>query len=150
MEIYTIGYQGLNIKAFMAWLNRYDIDMIADVRRTPQSRKKGFSKNGLRETLGENDIDYIGYPSLGPCKKDRDELYKTGDYKGFFQKYLNFLDDQDQQQQIEELYGLVEKGKRIALLCFEHDPKTCHRTVLAQQIKKRSENGFKIHHLEPF
>ncbi|MBU4403961.1 MAG: DUF488 domain-containing protein, partial [Actinobacteria bacterium] len=54
LYIYTIGYEGLSQKVFLAWLNRYDINVIADVRHLPLSRKKGFSKNSLNELLAKN------------------------------------------------------------------------------------------------
>ena len=54
MEIYTIGYEGLNQKEFLAWLQHYKINVIADVRQLPLSRKKGFSKNSLNESLAKN------------------------------------------------------------------------------------------------
>ena len=42
MEIYTIGYEGLNQKAFLAWLQRYEINVIADVRQLPLKIKISF------------------------------------------------------------------------------------------------------------
>ena len=42
MEIYTIGYEGLNQKAFLAWLQRYEINVIADVRQLPLKIKNIF------------------------------------------------------------------------------------------------------------
>ncbi len=147
MKLYTIGYEGLNQNAFLSWLKRYDIDIVIDVRQRPQSRKKGFSKNALRESLEENDINIKGYPSLGASKELRDSLYSSGDYKSFFKKYRESIRGND--EQVNELYSFIKCGKRIVLLCFEHDPDTCHRSVLAEQIKRRSDNGFKVNHIVP-
>ena len=148
MEIYTIGYEGISKQSFMAWLVHHKIDIVADIRQRPLSRKKGFSKNGLCESLSENNIEYLGYPSLGVPKEMRDELKKSGNYKSFFKKYKESLTSK--KQEINELYKKVESGKRIALLCFEHDANKCHRIVLAEQIKKLSKNGFEVQHLAPF
>jgi uncharacterized protein (DUF488 family) len=148
MDIYTIGYEGIDQKAFMTWLKHYKIDVVADVRHRPLSRKKGFSKNGLRESLSENDIEYLGVPSLGVPKEMRDKLKATGNYSSFFKKYRESLNSKG--QQLNELFRIINGGKRIALLCFEHDPNKCHRMVLAEQIRKLSDNGFKINHLAPF
>ena len=148
MSIYTIGYEGINQKAFVVWLKHHDIYAVADVRNRPLSRKKGFSKNGLRESLNENNIEYLGYPSLGVAKEMRDQLKITGNYNSFFKKYRESLTSKG--QEINELISIIKAGKRIALLCYEHDPNKCHRMVLAEQIKKLSKNGFEIHHLSPF
>ena len=65
MELYTIGYEGLNEKSFLAWLNRYHISIVADVRQIPLSRKKGFSKTALNKILSKHNINYINFQSLG-------------------------------------------------------------------------------------
>ncbi len=148
MKIYTIGYEGVNKKSFMAWLVNHKIDIVADIRQRPQSRKKGFSKNGLRESLSENEIEYLGFPSLGVPKEMRDELKSSGNYKSFFKKYQESLTSKN--QEINELFSKIKSGKRIALLCFEHDPNKCHRIILAEQIRKLSKNGFEVRHLAPF
>lgn len=148
MNIYTLGYEGINQKSFMIWLKQHKIDVVADVRHRPLSRKKGFSKNGLRESLSENDIEYLGCPSLGVPKEMRDKLKITGNYNSFFKKYLESLTSKG--QEIKEIFNIIKAGKRIALLCYEHDPKKCHRLVLAEQIRKLNKNGFEIHHLTPF
>lgn len=147
MDIYTIGYEGIDQKAFMTWLKHYKIDVVADVRERPLSRKKGFSKNGLRESLSENDIEYLGCPSLGVPKEMRDKLKATGNYSSFFKKYRESLNSKG--QQLYELFKIIKAGKRITLLCFEHDPKKCHRMVLVEQIRKLSDNEIKINHLNP-
>ncbi|MBW1814399.1 MAG: DUF488 domain-containing protein [Deltaproteobacteria bacterium] len=145
MDIYTIGYEGIDQKSFMTLLKRYKIDVVADVRQMPLSRKKGFSKNSLRESLSKNNIEYLGYPSLGAPKEMRDKLKVTGNYSNFFKKYRESLYSKG--QQINELFGIIKAGKRTAFLCFEHDPDNCHRMVLAEKIKELSGNGFKINHL---
>jgi uncharacterized protein (DUF488 family) len=148
MDIYTIGYEGIDQKTFMTWLKHYKIDVVADVRERPLSRKKGFSKNGLRESLLENDIEYLGCPSLGVPKEIRDKLKASGNYSSFFKKYRESLNSNG--QQLNELFRIIKAGKRTALLCFERDPNKCHRMVLAEQIRELSDNGFKINHLTPF
>jgi hypothetical protein len=33
--------------------------------------------------------------------------------------------------------ALIKSGKRIALLCYCRDPKTCHRSRIVGQVKSR-------------
>lgn len=147
MEIYTIGYEGVSQSSFIAWLTGNNIDILADIRYRPQSRKKGFSKNGLRDSLSENGIEYLGVPSLGVPKDMRDRLKATGDYKSFFKRYRESLSTK--KQDVQDLIRVVESGKRVALLCFERDATKCHRSVLAEQIRAMDSNGSKVVHLEP-
>lgn len=148
LYIYTIGYEGLSQKVFLAWLNRYDINLIADVRHLPLSRKKGFSKNSLNESLAKNNIEYLSFRELGTSKDMRSKLLSSGDYTNFFKNYKDNLSKKT--EQINELCEILNSGKRIALLCFEHDAQKCHRKILADEIKKIDGNGLEVKHIKPF
>ena len=65
-EIYTIGYEGSDIERFIETLVILKIEAVADVRELPISRKKGFSKNKLRESLARRN----GTNPLGTMKTD--------------------------------------------------------------------------------
>ena len=45
MDLFTIGYEGLDQRQFIAHLVHNKISVVADVRHLPLSRKKGFSKS---------------------------------------------------------------------------------------------------------
>ena len=49
--LYTIGYEGRKIDEFVVNLKSSHVKMLIDVRELPLSRKKGFSKNKLKEKL---------------------------------------------------------------------------------------------------
>ena len=49
--LYTFGYEGLTIEAFIERLKQARVQLIVDVHELPLSRKKGFSKNALRNAL---------------------------------------------------------------------------------------------------
>lgn len=148
MELFTIGYEGLNLDSLLQYLQYYKIDMIADVRELPLSRKKGFSKNGLTEFLKMKNINYVNYRELGVSKDLRRQLKETGDYRFFFNKVRKII--YSKSEQLDQLCDLIHQGKKIALLCFERDPKKCHRKIVAEGLKKRDGNGLKIKHIKPF
>ncbi len=147
MELYTIGYEGLNEKSFLAWLNRYNISIVADVRQIPLSRKKGFSKTALNKILSKHNINYINFQSLGTTKEMRKELKKTGNYKKILSKFRRTLNEKT--QDLDEIHTLLDDGKNVTLLCFERDPQMCHRRIVAEEIKKRDGNGLKVKHIQP-
>ena len=147
MELYTIGYEGLNEKSFLAWLNRYNISIVADVRQVPLSRKKGFSKTALNKILSKHNINYINFQSLGTTKEMREELKKTGNYKKILNKFRRTLNEKT--QDLDEIHTLLDDGKNVTLLCFERDPQMCHRRIVAEEIKKRDGNGLKVKHIQP-
>ncbi len=62
--IYTIGYQGVNIDEFVKCLKNNGIEILADVRQRPYSRKAGFSKQALSSRLSEVGIAYASISKL--------------------------------------------------------------------------------------
>ncbi|MDA8134495.1 MAG: DUF488 domain-containing protein [Desulfobacteraceae bacterium] len=146
MTIYTIGYEGLNEKIFMACLKRFKISFLADVRERPLSRKKGFSKTAMMEMLESENIQYKNFRELGSSKEMRDDLHKNKNYSSFFSTYKKMIGTQ--QNQIDELLEIIHQGHNVALLCFEKDADKCHRKIVAEEIKKRDGNGMVIRHIQ--
>lgn len=145
MEIYTIGYEGIDQDQFLSWLHHYGITIVADVRKIPLSRKKGFSKKHLASLLTQQGIEYINFQRLGAPKELRTELKSTGDYDRFFRSYKKTLSNHI--DQLGEILSLINDGKKITLLCFEKDPQRCHRMVIAKEILKMDGDGLKVKHL---
>lgn len=77
MTLFTIGYEGLDERQFMAHLSHHAVDVVADVRKLPVSRKKGFSKTALGEMLKQRKISYRNFQTLGAPKDIREELYSV-------------------------------------------------------------------------
>ncbi len=147
MILFTIGYEKLDQKQFMAHLSNHGVEVVADIRKLPVSRKKGFSKTALRETLSCEGIDYLNYQPLGAPKELRDELYKSGNYGRFFRKYEKNISDKT--DYLAEILSLINSGRNVALLCFERNPQECHRKVVAEEIRKLDGNGLKVEHIIP-
>ena len=147
MEIYTIGYEGLTPKHFLSMLNRYEISIVADVRQLPLSRKQGFSKRSLSESLANENIRYVSFSRLGTTKEMRNELKETGDYATLFNKYRKSI--VGKYEDLDEICALLKSNEKVALLCFEHDPNYCHRKIVAEEVRKRDGNGLKIKHIQP-
>ena len=147
MALYTIGYEKLDQKQFIAHLSYHGVDIVADIRKLPVSRKRGFSKTVLGETLKHKGIDYLNYQALGAPKELRDELYKSGNYDRFFRKYENNI--LEKTDHLADILSLINRGRNVALLCFERDPKICHRKIVAEEIRKLDGNGLKVEHIVP-
>ncbi|MBW1766861.1 MAG: DUF488 domain-containing protein [Deltaproteobacteria bacterium] len=145
MELFTIGYEGLDQKQFLSWLRNHNISVVADVRYFPLSRKKGFSKSGLSTLLGEYRIDYMNFRDLGAPKELRTFLAETKDYSTFFRRYKKVISKNT--ADIDGILSMVNNGEKVALLCYEKDPETCHRKIVANEVMKKDGNGLKIKHL---
>jgi uncharacterized protein (DUF488 family) len=131
MKIFTIGYEGTTMEAFLATLKAAGVDQVIDVRALPLSRRPGFSKNTLAATLADNGINYIHLKALGTPKPGRDAA-KKGDWRTMERVYAGQLHLPEAQVQAARLRDLA--AERVsAVLCFEHDPKHCHRTMLLRE-----------------
>lgn len=137
--IYTIGYEGTDIDRFIATLKAVGIDRVADVRAVALSRKKGFSRKSFSARLASEGIEYFHFMGLGDPKPGR-EAARAGLYDQFRGIYESHLSTKSAQSSLGELVAMAGE-KPTCLLCFERDPATCHRSIVAEEM---SESGFQI------
>lgn len=140
-DIWTVGYEGLGIDVFVQRLKDAGIKQLADVRELAFSRKNGFSKNALSSALGSAGIMYAHFPELGSPSNTRHEFKSGGSWDEFLIEYKRHLATQS-----EAFDFLVEftMANRTALMCYERDPSTCHRSIIAERM---AGIGFKVNHL---
>jgi uncharacterized protein (DUF488 family) len=127
--LYTIGYEGMTAESFIGRLQSAGVQTLVDVRELPLSRKAGFSKKALSQTLAECGIAYAHMPALGCPKPIRDRYKTDGDWQQYtaaFKKYLA-----TQHVAVSEL-AKIGTATTAALMCFEADYARCHRTYVAR------------------
>lgn len=132
MRIFTIGYEGATQAELIAALAGAGVERVIDVRAVPLSRKPGFSKNVLAAGLKEAGIDYVHLKALGTPPAGR-EAARKGDWPVFERVYAEQLETVEAGVEAARMVALAEE-KPSALLCFERDPKACHRTPLWEAI----------------
>lgn len=130
--LFTIGYQGKSIEAFINTLIQNDIRLLCDVRKNPISRKFGFSKGKLEHIIENIGIQYVHMPALGIESDKRSSLVTIEDYQHLFSDYAKMLPGLE--PQLERVYALLRSNVRIALMCFEREPEMCHRHVIRDYI----------------
>lgn len=140
--VYTIGYEGTDIERFVKTLAAVGVEAVADVRAVPLSRKKGFSKNSLRNHLESAGIKYLPMQELGDPKDGR-EAAKLGDYDRFRTIYSAHVEQPESVAAIKKLAAASE-NQAVCLLCFERDPKTCHRFIVGERM---GAFGYEMTHL---
>ncbi|HBB31074.1 MAG TPA: hypothetical protein DDZ80_22415 [Cyanobacteria bacterium UBA8803] len=125
MQLFTIGHSNLTINDFIALLQQHGITAVADVRSHPYSRYlPHFNKSPLQAALSQAGIRYVflgqelgARPADLSCYVNGRALYERIAATELFS------------QGIQRLLKGVETYK-IALMCAEKDPITCHRTIL--------------------
>ena len=125
LELFTIGHSIHSLERFVALLKTHGVTALCDVRSSPYSRyTPQFNRESLKDELAKHCIIYLYLGAeLGPrssdptCYEGGKVQYKRLAAKEIFQPGL----------------GRLQKGMatyRIALMCAEKDPLTCHRMLL--------------------
>ncbi|MHC4647696.1 MAG: DUF488 domain-containing protein [Planctomycetota bacterium] len=143
-QLFTVGYQGRNIDAFIASLVTNSIDCVLDVRAVAFSRKAGFSKTRLAQRLSQAGIRYVHLADLGTPKGVREDLKSTRDYSTFFKTMDRYL--ANRKVAMEAAYDYVV-NHTCCLMCFERLAAECHRKIVARRMKARDGNGLQIRHI---
>lgn len=145
-KLFTIGYEGISLEAYLNKLIKFGIKALIDVRRNPLSMKYGFSKKQLETACNGINIEYYHIPKLG-IESDKRKVLKTqSDYDLLFEDYkkTNLPFTIDSQETVIEL---IKKHERIALTCFEANICQCHRKPLAESISKLPDFSWEVRHI---
>jgi uncharacterized protein (DUF488 family) len=133
--VFTVGYEGLTIDAFLNKLIANNIMVIVDVRNNPQSMKYGFSKKRFSDYVEKAGMRYTHIPELGIPSDMRKGLGKTITHERLFQKYETDLLPKQEEAKLQ-LLDLIDKNPRVALVCFESDYHFCHRYRLVEYLQR--------------
>ncbi|RSU46101.1 DUF488 domain-containing protein [Sphingomonas sp. S-NIH.Pt15_0812] len=132
MILYTIGYEATTMAEFIAALTRAGVTQVIDIRALPLSRRPGFSKSPLAASLAEAGIGYVHLKALGTPKRGRDAA-KKGDVATLTQVYDDQLELPEAQAAAAQMLALAAE-RPSALLCYERDPRHCHRRLLVEAV----------------
>jgi len=143
MTVFTIGYEGLDIDAFMSLLTEHGIETVVDIRELPLSRKPGFSKKALASVLNLSGLEYVHMVDLGCPKPVRDRYREDANWKRYSESFLKHL--KRRESAIAELSDLANSSN-CALLCYEADFNFCHRLMVANAV--RDYCGAEVEHIK--
>ncbi len=127
--IVSIGYEGRTLDEFVDVLRGHRVEVLIDVRLTPISRKKGFSKSALSAALEVAGIEYRHEPALGNPKDNRDP-FRRG-LASARERYAGHLSNGA--NTTYEATVDAARWSRVALLCFERDHSQCHRSCITER-----------------
>lgn len=140
MQIFTIGHSNHVTQTFINLLKQHGITAVADVRSFPFSRHfPQFNQALLKHSLQAEQIAYVflgeqlgARPQDPSCYVDGKAKYERIAATPAFATGLTRL-----------CRGAVQH--RIALMCAEQDPLTCHRAILVG--KHLKDRGLAINHI---
>ena len=122
-------------------LEENGVDLLADVREYPSSRKKGFSKKALKIRLETRGIEYMHLPELGSSGELRKKYHEDGDFSYLEQKFKAGFPAR--KSTLQELLSVAPE-RTLCLMCYEADPLRCHRSILADELVDLSGGKVRI------
>ena len=145
-ELFTIGYEGISIDGYLNRLIERDIRLVIDVRKNPVSRKYGFSKRNLKQNLAKVDISYSHEPDVGVASHLRQSIQAPQDYDRLFEHYARAILP-EKKPVLDRIIKATGIYKRVALTCFEADPRMCHRHKITEAIDALRTETIRISHI---
>ena len=140
MKLYTIGYEGALQPDVISTLKAAGVEVLADVRAVAASRRAGFSKTLLANSLQEAGIDYVHLRGVGTPKAGRDAA-RAGRTQEMRDIYAGHMAEPAFQLDYARLKDMAA-AKATAILCFCGTASKCHRRILSDRL--RQEGGFEI------
>jgi uncharacterized protein (DUF488 family) len=135
-RIWTIGHSTRSIDIFISLLEENRIELVADVRSLPGSRRyPQFNKETLAESLSEHRIRYEHFPELGGRRKARKDSHNMAWRNASFRGYADHMETEEFRAGIERLLALSSKLGPTAIMCAEAVWWRCHRALISDYLK---------------
>ncbi|MEJ8838133.1 DUF488 domain-containing protein [Ramlibacter sp. AN1133] len=135
LTIWTIGHSTRSADDFVAILNANGIEVIADVRRFPGSRRyPHFGGPALAERLAIDGIDYAWLSKLGGRRRGEVGPEQAGWRNPSFRAYAAYTWTEEFAAGLQELLYIANSG-RTAVMCSELLWWRCHRALIADVLR---------------
>jgi len=142
--IWTIGHSTRPMEEFIAMLHSFNIELVADIRSFPGSRKfPQYNKETLQVSLPQSNIQYVHLKSLGGRRKVKPDSKNTVWRNAAFRGYADYMETNFFKDGIAVLEKLALK-QRTAYMCSEAVWWRCHRSMVSDYLKVR---GWKVMHI---
>ena len=138
-QIYTAGYEGMQVDGFLNLLLERGMRCLVDVRANPVSRKYGFHKSTLSRLCANVGLDYLHLPELGIPSDWRTELATPADYAKLFDRYEAGILPAAASASARQKAMAALRAKPSVLVCQEADHQSCHRLRLARCLAKETK-----------
>jgi uncharacterized protein (DUF488 family) len=133
--LWTIGHSTRSLAEFVALLKDNAIEVLADVRHFPGSRKyPHFNVEPLQHGLRDAGIRYEAFTELGGRRKVQPDSPNTAWRHPAFRGYADYMQTEAFHAGIERLKALASK-QRTAIMCSEAVWWRCHRGLISDLFK---------------
>jgi len=142
--IWTIGHSTRSFEEFLDMLQSFSIELIADVRSYPGSRRfPQFNKEALEVSLPQDNIQYAHLKNLGGRRKANPDSKNTGWRHAAFRGYADYMETNAFKDGIIKLANRALE-QRTAYLCSEALWWRCHRSMISDYLRLQGWNVMHI------
>lgn len=142
--LYTIGHSNHAFEHFIRLLGKHNVGTVIDVRSSPYSKyAPQFSKAELHHGLDAAGFEYVFLGRELGARREEEACYVNGQAK--YDRIAHVPRFREGLKLVLERHA---QG-RVALLCSEADPLTCHRTILVCRELLRLQPDLNIAHILP-
>ncbi len=135
--LFTIGHSTRSFDEFVALLRAWRIELLADVRTAPHSRRNPqFNTEVLAADLPTVGIGYVRVSELGGWRRPRAGSPNTGWRHASFRGYADYMLTAPFAAALDNLIALGRQH-RVAVMCAEAVPWRCHRSLIADALVTR-------------
>ena len=133
--VWTIGHSTRAFDEVVAMLRAHGVDLLADVRSFPSSRKHPQWNQAAIVGNLPSDIGYVWIPRLGGRRHTPKGVpTENGAWRvKAFRDYADYMAGEEFAEGLRELIGLAERA-RPALMCSEAVPWRCHRRMITDAL----------------
>jgi uncharacterized protein (DUF488 family) len=143
--ILTIGHSTHDAKAFVAVLAGHGVQLLADVRRFPGSRRVPWAnREELQRLLADAGIDYLHLEGLGGRRRPADDSPNGGWRVTQFRGYADHMASEAFARDVATLEDEA-RSRVAAVMCAEAQWWRCHRRLLADALLLR---GWQVLHAD--
>ena len=144
LPVFTLGHSTRSLEDFLTLPTEHDIELLADVRRYPGSRRfPHFHRDALAAGLNAAGIAYRHLPGLGGHRTPRPGSPHSYWTDAGFRAYADHMETAEFGETFAELLDLASE-QTTALMCAEADPRRCHRQLVADALVAR---GLRVVHI---
>lgn len=131
LTVWTIGHSNRSLDELVVVLEAHQIELVADVRRFPGSRRlPQFWRPTLERELLALDIEYCWIERLGGRRRPSPDSPNTAWRNAGFRGYADYLATEEFAEGLMELLMLAH-GLRTAVMCAEVLWWRCHRRLIS-------------------
>lgn len=147
MKIYTIGHSTHSQEDFLKMLHKAEIEVLADVRAFPASRKfPQFNQAAMQSWLADAGIGYEHFPLLAG-RRNKSQLIQDELNSGWNNQSFHNYADYSLTEEFKDGIGNLErvaKNKKVAYCCSERHPSRCHRLLISNWLAAKDWDVYHI------